>query len=286
VSNSLAATKHRIRSIKNTEKTTNAMELIATVKMKKLRDAYEKSRLYSEEYLDLMGLLFASDLTSRSHYAKRNEESNSTLYLVISSNMGLCGAYNSNVFRYADSLIKENDVIAPIGLKAVHHYQRSEEFHNVIDSYSYLNLSLEPSLITKVCTQLKNDFNDKKYRNIVIIYTHYVNSITFKPMSFQLLPVLNEHHPWKNESFAPPLFEEKPRELIHSLMPEYLSSLFYSVLLESELSEQSSRRNAMDNANDNADELLEKLNIEYNKARQGAITQELTELVGGASTSR
>lgn len=286
MSNSLAATKHRILSIENTEKTTKAMELIAMAKMKKLRDAYDKSRLYYAEYLDFMGLLFKTDAGSKSHYCRLNKESASTLHLVVSSNMGLCGAYNANLFRYADSLIGEKDAIAPIGLKAMRHYERGERFANIIGDYAHLNSHLDPHGVSQVALELKNLFNAKRFRAIDVIYTRYVNSISFQPMAFRLLPVCPSHAPWKNESFAPPLFEENPHALIHSLLPEYLGSLLYMMLLESELSEQASRRVAMDNANDNADELLEKLHIEYNKARQGAITQELTELIGGSEAQK
>jgi len=90
---------------------------------------------------------------------------------------------------------------------------------------------------------------------------------------------------WRNDSFCPPIIEGGAHDMIHALMPDYLVSVLYGVLLESELSENASRRTAMDNANDNADELLHKLNIEYNKARQNAITQEITEVVGGANAN-
>jgi len=122
-----------------------------------------------------------------------------------------------------------------------------------------------------------------KYARIYILFTQYVNSITFTPIRFQLLPVQVQQKKWQNEEYCPPLFDESPRALIHALMPEYLASVFYDRLVDSQLSEQASRRTAMDNANDNADALLDKLQIEYNKARQNAITQEITEVVSGAN---
>lgn len=280
---SLSKTKHRIAAIKGTEKTTKAMGLIATVKSKRLRDAYDKSNLYLEEYLSLMAMLFAHDQETKTHYGQYNKEDLPDLYIIITSNMGLCGAYNSNIFKLADSTIKETDYIIPIGNKAIHHYERSDKFKNVLKDFSMDGVNLEMDKLRKLCLELKNEFNAKKYRSIQIIYTKYINTITFRPEQFQFLPVQIEPRKWKNEDFCPPLFDESPRYLIHALLPDYLTSVLYGRLLESELSEQASRRTAMDNANDNADELLAKLSIEYNKARQNAITQEITEVVGGAN---
>ncbi len=280
---SLSKTKHRIAAIKGTEKTTKAMGLIATVKSKRLRDAYDKSNLYLEEYLSLMAMLFAHDFETKTHYGEFNKEDLPDLYIVITSNMGLCGAYNSNIFKLADSTIREKDYIIPIGNKAIHHYERSEKFKNILTDFEMDVANLDMSLLRKLCFELKDEFNKKKYRSIQIIYTKYVNTITFQPDKFQFLPVQIEPRKWKNEEFCPPLFDESPRYLIHALLPDYLTSVLYGRLLESELSEQASRRTAMDNANDNADELLAKLSIEYNKARQNAITQEITEVVGGAN---
>ena len=280
---SLSKTKHRILAIQGTEKTTKAMELIATVKTKRLKDAFEKSNFYIEEYQNLMAMLFSHDKETMSHYGCLNKGDLPTLYIVISSNMGLCGAYNSNLFKYADSIIKPTDYIVPIGAKATHHYERNEKYLNIVGDFMEADLDLDMEKLRSFCLKLKDEFNKEKYKNICIIFTHYINSITFTPLTFQFLPVQITPKKWKNESFCPPIFDESPRDLIHSLMPDYLTSVLYGRLLESELSEQASRRTAMDNANDNADELLEKLNIEYNKARQNAITQEITEVVGGAN---
>ncbi|MCQ2800050.1 MAG: ATP synthase F1 subunit gamma [Bacilli bacterium] len=280
---SLSKTKHRISAIQGTRKTTKAMGLIATVKTKTLRTAFDKNNLFLEECLSLMGLLFAHDDDTKTHYAKLNDESLPTCYIVISSNMGLCGAYNTNLFKYADSLIKETDYILALGNKAANHYQRSGKYPNVIRDYSLSAMNINMDDLRNVCQRLKDDFNAKKFKNIVLIYTHYINTISSAPESFQLLPVSITPKKWKNEDWCPPIFDEPPRSIIHALLPDYLSSVIYGRLLESELSEQASRRTAMDNANDNADELLDKLNIEYNKARQNAITQEITEVVGGAN---
>lgn len=282
MSNGLNKTKRRISSITSTEKTTKAMELIATVKLKRFLLSYTHEKNYSAEFLELMGELFAHDKETASHYAKVNQKAPNSLYIVITSDLGLCGGYNSSLFKFVASLADKDDVVAPLGNKGINHYARSQEFANVTDDYSSIGLSTDLSVIHSFCQNLKDDFNAGKYKKIVVVYTRYINSISSIPSSFQLFPVQVPHKAWTHEEYCPPEFDVPPRTMIHTLLPSYLTSVIYNLLVESQLSEQSSRRNAMDNANDNADSLLDKLRIEYNKARQNAITQEITEVVGGS----
>lgn len=277
----LNKTKRRIASITGTEKTTKAMELIATVKVKRFSALNDKTSRYSEEYASLMSEIFAHDTETGSHYGKINSDVDATLYIVIGSSLGLCGSYNNSLFRFAESVMKPNDYLAPIGQKAIHHFAREGKFTNVVHDFEAFSSDPDVEKVHLAMMKLKADFNAKKYRNIVIIFTRYINSISFAPTQFQLLPVQVAKKRWDNEEYCPPLFDESPRLLIHRFMDDYLTSVFYDRLLESQLSEQASRRTAMDNANDNADRLLDKLTIEYNKARQNAITSEITEVVAG-----
>lgn len=282
----LAKTKRRIASVKGTEKITKAMELIATVKIKRFKGENDKESLYSRELTSLMGELFAHDTETGSHYARPNSEVKSCLFIVISSDLGLCGGYNNEIFKWVNKCAGKDDVIAPMGNKAVHHFAHDPVYKNIDHSFEGISLqSLNWVEIHTLCAKLKDDFNAKKYQRIYIIFTQYVNSISFTPTRFQLLPVQIKQEKWANEEFCPPLFDESPREMIHALLPDYLAAVFYDRLLDSELSEQASRRTAMDNANDNADRLLDKLSVEYNKARQNAITQEITEVVSGSNAN-
>ena len=283
---SLAKTKRRINSIIGTEKITKAMELVATVKTKRFSTLHDKGYAYSQEFLSLMSQVFAYDKKGTSHYAKMNEGNLPILYLIVSSNMGLCGAYNNNIFKFADAHIKDNDVVAPIGNKAAHRYFSDDKFKGrTIDTYLNLSMDMDMDEMHALAMKLKDDFNNKVYKAVRIIYTRYVNSITFEPTVFQILPIQIPKVKWTDDEYAPPLFDEDPRKLLHSLLPSYLSGLIHEIILDSSLSEQASRRTAMDNANDNADELLDKLTIEYNKARQNAITQQITEVASGANAN-
>jgi len=233
-----------------------------------------------------MGELFAHDNETGSHYAHPNEGVKSSLFIVLSSDLGLCGGYNNEVLKWVSKCATKDDVIAPMGNKAIRHFSHDPVYKNINHDFEGVSLaSLDWVQVHTLCAKLKDDFNAKKYQRIYIIFTQYVNSITFAPTRFQLLPVQIKQEKWPNEEYCPPLFDLPVREMIHLLLPNYLAAVFYDRLLDSELSEQASRRTAMDNANDNADRLLDKLTIEYNKARQNAITQEITEVVSGSDSS-
>lgn len=280
----LNKTKRRISSVRSTQKITKAMGMVATVKLKRFKDGFEQESAYRLAVERTMAAAFNYDKLTASHYGKENEEVEGILYLVITSNLGLCAGYNNEIFRYAEQIIDpEKDTILPIGEKGKAHFARDPRYKHVLVDEENLDLSMEPRLINRNALHLKDAFNQRKYRKIVIIYTRYVNSLRFVPDQTTLLPCALEYAPEPYETYCPPLFEPTPREFIHSLMPQYLGAVLYDKLTESQLSEQASRRTAMDNANDNADEILNQLTIEYNKARQAAITQEITEVVGGAN---
>lgn len=282
----LAKTKHRIASVKGTEKITKSMELIATVKIKRFRTASEKESLYSQELSALMGELFAHDSETGSHYGRANGAELPCLYIVISSDLGLCGAYNNEVFKSLAQCAKASDIIAPLGAKALRHYAHDSVYKNINNDFAKLSLAaIDYPEVHRLSAKLKEDFNAQKYQRIYLLFTRYINSISFAPTRFQLLPVQIKQEKWVSEEYCPPLFDEPVRSLIHALLPDYLAAVFYDRLLDSQLSEQASRRTAMDNANDNADRLLHTLSIQYNKARQNAITQEITEVVGGAKAN-
>lgn len=283
----LNKTKRRIVSVKSTKKITKAMGMVSTVKLKRYRDVFDASNGYSLEIAKLMAELFQQDMGERTHYASYNDGVEGTLYILFTSDLGLCAGYNNELFKYTDQVLKPGDTLMPLGQKGVNHYQRNEPKGVRVDlSLAPLGLDPDPAIVARTMQSLKEDFNAKKYRNIVLIYTHYVNSLRFVPEEFQLLPVDMPFERKPEDDYCPKIMEPDAKTMIHMLLPEYLASLFAAKLTESKVSEQASRRSAMDKANDNADELIEKLTIEYNKARQGAITQEITEVVSGAKAQQ
>ncbi|MCR5349123.1 MAG: ATP synthase F1 subunit gamma [Bacilli bacterium] len=282
----LNKTKRRIASIQSTQKITRAMGMVATVKVKRFRDAYDRGQSYAEGLRETMAELFLHDEETKTHYASENQEVEGVLYLIITSNLGLCAGYNNNLFKYLESVVDpEKDTIISLGSKGVARYSKDERFKNVVLDFPALDKSMDAKQIDAACLRIKEEFNQRKIRKAVLVYTHYVNSMTFLPAQETLLPVTLDAPNRPEESFCPPLFEPSARRQIHSLLPFYLGGVLHTRLVEAQLCEQASRRNAMDNANDNADELLRKLTIEYNKARQSAITQEIVEVVSGSANA-
>ena len=288
----LNKTKRRIASISSTKKITKAMEMVASVKLKRFKNAFERLSAYSEELEQEMAFVVSKlrEQTNESnpnpsHYLEENKDAKGNLYLLITSDLGLCAGYNSNLFKYLDGIFdKEKDTLAPIGNKGLTHYLR-EEGYTVDASFAEIGLSVELNDVFARIRKIKDEFNAEKYRSIILVYTRYANSMSFVPESEVLLPLNLELKEEEYRQNAEELLVETPHDLLHELLPNYLYSKIYSRFVESQLSEQASRRNAMENANDNADELLRTLNIEYNKARQNAITQEIVEVVSGASAS-
>ena len=280
----LTKTKRRIASISSTQKITKAMEMVATVKLKRFRTSFEQGELYRKELAHILGEAFFRDEESMSHYAAENQQAEGKLVILITSNLWLCAGYNNNLYSYVKEVFDPSkDTLAIIGQKGIAHFEREGNIPHLLQDFAGLDLSLDSRLIRHAVDAVKTEFNSGKYRRIEVVYTRYVNSLKFLPATATLLPVEIPLAPDPSEEYCPPLFEPSPRVMIHDLLSLYLATEIRGFLIESQLSEQASRRSAMESANDNADELLAKLRIEYNKARQAAITQEITEVVNGAS---
>lgn len=282
----LNKTKRRIASVKSTQKITKAMGMVATVKLKRFKDAVSQTASYNAGLRRIMSELFLHDNETKTHYGSENVDAEGCLYILVTSSLGLCGAYNNNLYKFLESIVDpEKDAILPVGEKGKSHYLHDPRFASRMVLDSGIESSLDPKKVDAACLKIKDAFNAKKYRKIAIVFTEYVNSISFEPRVLTLLPVQLQPETRADENYCPPLFEPSARQQIHDLMPYYLGSELFHKIAQANLCEQASRRNAMDAANDNADELLEKLTIEYNKARQGAITQEIVEVVSGSANA-
>lgn len=274
----LNKTKRRIVSIKSTKKITTAMELVATVKLKKFRNVMENNKFYVKEMENIISDLFAKlDADEENPYIK-NGKGEKDLVIVINSNFGLCASYNSNVFNFVrENISKKDTILMPIGIKGEVSYKNAG--YEVIDDYLTLNEKISFEEINKLSKTIHSEFLQGKYRQIKLIYTKYVNSLKFVPTIQTLFP-LKEKSNVVIKGYSP-IYDPNVKTLIEELVPIELTASLYQKFIESEISEQATRRSAMESANDNADELIDKLTIEFNKARQAAITQEITEVVAG-----
>ena len=274
----LNKTKRRIASVKSTKKITEAMELVATVKLKRYKSVMEANQFYVREIENIISHLFGV-LGDEDNPYQKNGKGEKNLVVVINSNLGLCASYNSNIYNFVlQNLDKSKDTILTIGIKGELNYER--EGFNLDKSYSYINEKLDYLEIVKLGRYLHSEFISGKYKSVKLIYTKYINSLKFEPTLINLFPILEKG---KAPSVGyEPIYDPDIKTLIDELVPIWLTSSLYQKLIESTVSEQASRRTAMENANDNADELIDKLTIEFNKARQAAITQEILEVVAGA----
>ena len=273
----LNKTKRRIASVKSTKKITEAMELVATVKLKKFKNKMEANQFYVREIENIISHLFGVVQSDENPYTKVGK-GDKNLVVVINSNLGLCASYNSNIYNFVlQNLDKVGDTILTIGVKGELNYER--EGFELEKSYSFINEKLDYSEVVKLGRFLHNEFISGKYKSVKLVYTKYINSLRFEPTLVNLFPILEEG---KAPSVGyEPIYDPDIKTLIEELVPIWLTSSLYQKRIESTVSEQASRRTAMENANDNADELIDKLTIEFNKARQAAITQEITEVVAG-----
>ena len=270
--------KKRIKSVSASYKITSAMKLVSTVKLKKWKNKMLANKEYALRIDEIAKTVFSHIEKSHNPYFLE-KKADKNLYIVLSSSLGLCGAFNNNIFRLADSKIKEADDAILLGNKAISHYQDGA-FHHIETFKDYSSVS-ETKIIDQIIDYIKNEYLKGTYQEIHIIYTSYKNSLVFHPVDYTLLPLKMEKD---NSEPYPPIMEPNQEALIDVLVPIYLKNSVYAKFLESEVCEQAARSNAMENATKNAEELLDDLQIEFNKARQGAITQEITEIVGASQS--
>lgn len=271
------ALKSRIRSVKATKKITGAMELIATSKLQKQKNLMEANRLYSSTLHKTIHEVIGNADVDDIPYLKA--QSAKTVNVVFVSDMGLCGGYNSNIVHYLGELLEPGDPLIVVGTKektwfAKHPYPILKVLPQS-DNLTFRDLA-------KLGDWIMDQYKAGVIGGIRVVYTKFVNSMTFTPASITLLPIIPQEVEKEYGTGQDTIFEPDPVTLIHQLVPMYMHSLLFGLWQEAKTAEQASRRMAMDNATDNAEELIEQLLLEYNQSRQAAITQEITEIVSGA----
>lgn len=269
--------KSRIKSVTGAYKVTSAMKLVSTVKLKQWKGKMLANKDYNKQLDEVVDLLLSFSKKTNSPFMKINEKANKKLYVIISSTLGLCGSYNTNIFKVADAKITKEDEAIILGQKGIVRYSK-EEF-KVVEGFEDSTSYIAKDFVNRIKDYILKEYIKGTYSEIHIIYSEYKNSLVFFAKDYKLLPFIAS----KEESNDyPPIFEPSVNELVDKLIPFYLETCLYSKLLESAVCEQAARSNAMENATNNAKDLLDELHIEFNKARQAAITQEITEIVSAA----
>nr|BET44497.1 MAG: F0F1 ATP synthase subunit gamma [Candidatus Aschnera chinzeii] len=277
--------RSKISSIKNIQKITKAMEMVASSKIVKVQNRIAISRPYSNAIQKLINNLLSSELEYKISYFDQRNVYN-VAFLIISSDKGLCGALNINLFKIAlmkmkrlsDKNIKIHLLL--IGSKAVSFFNKinSNIISQIINIGYDFNLSELFGMIQIIIQLYDNQSIDKLY----IVYNYNVNTLIQKPLITQILPILNKNINFQKK-YLNYLYESEPKELLNIIVHRYLESQIYLCVLENLLSEYSARVVTMKNATDNSTKLIKELQLVYNKTRQYNITQELIEIIFGAS---
>ena len=272
--------KNRIRSMESTKQITKAMEMVAASKLRRAQAQVANSRPYFEILRGTIDDIVANNLDFSSPYLKERTEGK-ILYIVIAGDRGLAGGYNSNILKLVMSEIKGKDVsVLPIGKKAVDYFRS----HNVsvwTDSYAQAaDMSIGDCF--SVSKQICKAFKACEFDEIRIAYTTFVSVLSQTPASMQILPLVCSQCEEKKKPTMITVYEPNDEEVFEAIVPEYLGGVLYGALCESRASEQAARRTAMDSATSNAEEMIADLSLKFNRARQAAITQEITEIVAGS----
>jgi F-type H+-transporting ATPase subunit gamma len=285
----LKEVRERIKSVKSTQQITKAMKLVSASKLKKATGQITQMRPYAEKLQDVMNNIMATtDMSEMSLGFNDVRPINSVLIIVFTSDRGLCGGFNANLLKTARRVVSEkyshldakSITILPIGKKALDAFKRSS--YQINESFSTLFQGLSFEAAAKIAQFAVNGFLDKDFDKIEVVYSKFKNAAVQEFMNEDFLPVAKLASS-SNQTKADYIFEPSKEKLLEELLPKILKTTFYRYALDSNASEHGARMVAMDSATNNAGDLIKKLEIEYNKARQSAITNQIMEIVGGAA---
>lgn len=272
--------KRRKAGVQSTQQITKAMKLVSTVKLQRAKTRALQSKTYFSCMYDTVVSLLAKAGNLDVPYTQKQESTRKAI-IVLTSNRGLAGGYNSNVVKLITQggFDKEDIDIYAIGRKGREVLERrgytiKADFSELADEFEYADA-------IKVCNQILKAYDEKEVGEIYLAYTNFKNTVSQTPMLLKLLPVLPEEHEIEDDGLLMN-FEPHDEEALKMIIPKYMTSLLHGALIESLASENGARMQAMDNATNNAQEMIDSLTLLYNRARQGSITQELTEIIAGA----
>lgn len=286
----LKEVRNRITSVSSTQQITKAMKMVSAAKLKRATNAIIQLRPYADKLKDMLANLSASLEDGSSPFLQEREPTR-VLVVVVTSNRGLAGAFNTNVIKTANNLIAEkysnqlkagNVSVVGIGKKGQEYYQRRK--YNVIGNNNELFTDLTFLNVSKVTEAIMQGFLKGEYDRVELVYNRFKNAAVQFLTVEQLLPVPKaEKKKEDNASQVDYILEPSQEAIVEQLIPKNIKIQLYKAVLDSHASEHGARMTAMDKATDNAGELLKALKLSYNQARQAAITTELTEIVSGAA---
>lgn len=276
--------KRKISSINSTRQITKAMELVSTAKLKRARDRVDITKPYFETVVETVQDIIRMERNLRHDYITPRDV-RAKLYIVVTSDRGLCGGYNINALKkaLADCEDKETAKFIAIGKKAIDYLKKRD--YNVVKSFSYISENPDYQDAKAVADFAMDLYEKEAVDEINLIYTRLISTINQEATLLKLIPVAvaaEEESPSDDEEFRYVNYEPSPEVVLNYVIPKYIISTVYGGLIESAAAEQAARRVAMESASDNAEEMIDELTLSFNHARQSAITQEISEIVGGA----
>ena len=287
---SLKEVKSRILSVTSTQQITKAMKMVAAAKLRKAQDNIIQMRPYAQKLMEILQNVSAGNDGDVQNPYGDNRTPEKVLVVVITSDKGLCGPFNSNVFKASLQLIKEsygdvqkagNLTIMPIGKRSLDFFRKRD--YQVVDDYAMLFSSLTFNAVREAAEHAMEHFVAGDYDRVDLVYNEFKNVATQILRTEQFLPIAApEAEDEEVVVSSDYIYEPSKTEIIEDLIPKSLKIQFYKALLESNAAEHGARMTAMDKATENAGELLKELRLTYNRTRQAAITKEILEIVAGA----
>lgn len=289
MSGALKEVRNRIKSVQSTQQITKAMKMVSAAKLRRAQDAIVQMRPYAQKLQEMLSNIVGNAEGDINLALAKERPVEKVLVIVITSDRGLCGGYNSNLIKlakldihqkFSSQLEKGNVTILPIGKRGYEHFLKNK--YKVVDKYWDIFTDLTFEKVAAAAKYAMDAFAKGEVDAVDLIYSEFKNAATQKFIAEQFLPV-KKSEPQKGNTKADFIFEPGKEVLLQELMPKILNTQLYKAILDANASEHGARMTAMDKATDNANELLKTLRISYNRARQAAITTELTEIVSGAA---
>lgn len=279
--------KRSVKSVESTMQITKAMELVASSKLRRAKEKAELSRPFFDALYETMSEIITEATGFQSIYTQK-QLGNVTLLIVIAGDRGLAGGFNTNVFKLAQTRIAEIEekdgsvVILAIGKKSVEYFQKRS--YKMLGMFESISEEMTPYKAMELSDKILQVFQDGHVSCVEMIFTNYVSPLVQQTRHMPVIPLENIQPEVGYRSLT--AYEPSPEAVFDALIPKYISGMLYGAIVDSYAAEQAARRVAMENATDNATDMIDQLSLLYNRARQAAITQEISEIVGGASAQQ
>ncbi|HBY19519.1 MAG: ATP synthase F1 subunit gamma [Clostridiales bacterium GWE2_32_10] len=276
--------KGRIKSIKSTQQITKAMKLVSSVKLQKERDRFEKNKFYVDKMKHMIASIAENSQNLNSIYLNESTHVKKIGYIVITSDRGLCGGYNQNVLKEVMKVRNQNidETYFALGRKGKAFFQRN----NMQISESHSGISEQPAYedARRIGEHIITKYADGEFDEVKLIYTVFHSMMSQEVVTFDLLPVNVDNFEKTEQKYKQELnFEPSDDVVLDYLIPKYMNSVLYGAMIEASVCEEAARMTSMDNATKNAGDIIDDLTLIFNRARQAAITKEITEIVSGAN---